>query len=178
MVSDQNPEIHSGTKKVKMAKVKHALGNKDGEFVVSYKGKDENGKKVTKKVAFTGVYMMMPTDMESFEAFFEKYTVKVGNARTELKGVLAALAAKALHSSESIRGEARQKLEGGATPQAVGEWMRKTYAAYDGPTGAKGGFKKTEVSVNSLAEIMQIEDPAERLLKMTQYLAAQGAAVK
>jgi hypothetical protein len=112
-----------------MNKIQHNLGNKDGDYNVSFK--DKNG--TTRKAAFTGVFANLPADSTALADWHKSKEFTFGDAETgkvEWTGVEAAAAAKCLHDLETVRGKAREKLAGGANPASVELWLRKEMAAY------------------------------------------------
>lgn len=158
-----------------MRTIKHELGNKDGIFAISYKDKDGR----THKAELTGVVLSAPADSESLADWHKgkSFTFGIGDDTVKFEGVEAAAAAKVLHDIETLRGKAREKLAGGASHEAVQVWLRKEMLTYWPGKQVVEVVKPIEVSMANIAEIMAIEDVAERTRLMGLLLAQSGATV-
>lgn len=155
-----------------MRKIKINMGDKDGKFAVKFKSSKES-KTADKKVVFTGIFLNFPADSEALGSWHKSknFSVGEGSEKVTFSGIEAAAAAKVSHDFETLRGKARSKLEGGASPAAVEIWLRDQALNYWPGKTVVEVVKKVEVSQDRVAEFYAAGD----LPGLMAYLASCGA---
>ena len=151
-----------------MNTTKHDMTNKDGIFAIKYR---KDGKKTNPQVEaqFRDIFLNAPADAEALAEWHKSKTFKLGSVT--FTGLAAAAAAKVLHDVETVRGKARQMLEGGATPSAVEAWLRKEMLNH------VPGKKLVEVVRPKVDPAMLVAMQAQGPEALAEYLRSVGIDV-
>lgn len=104
--------------------VRHSLGNKDGEFKVTF---EKDGVKAEK--VFNGITLDVPISVEALRDAFSEYKTKIGEV--EVTGLEAAGARQFLQMAETVRGALRDRLAKGES--LTDEQAQAEFDAWGGP---------------------------------------------